>query len=38
MPAESAADDDTVGQVFRKGYRFKGVLVRPAQVVVRKHG
>ncbi|HSU17964.1 nucleotide exchange factor GrpE [Longimicrobium sp.] len=38
MPAESEADDDTVGQVFRKGYRFKGVLVRPAQVVVRKHG
>jgi molecular chaperone GrpE (heat shock protein) len=24
--------------VYRKGYRFKGVLVRPAQVVVKKHG
>ncbi len=38
MPAESADEDDTVGQVYRKGYRFKGVLVRPAQVVVKKHG
>lgn len=36
-PAESEEQDDTVAQVFRKGYRFKGVLVRPAQVVVRKH-
>ncbi|HET7231795.1 MAG TPA: nucleotide exchange factor GrpE [Longimicrobium sp.] len=36
MPAESEADDDTVAQVFRKGYRFKGVLLRPAQVVVKK--
>jgi molecular chaperone GrpE len=38
MPAASAAEDDTVGQVYRKGYRFKGVLIRPAQVVVKKHG
>jgi molecular chaperone GrpE len=38
MPAENEADDDTVGQVYRKGYRFKGVLIRPAQVVVKKHG
>ncbi|HEX6750063.1 MAG TPA: nucleotide exchange factor GrpE [Longimicrobium sp.] len=38
MPAGSADEDDTVGQVYRKGYRFKGVLVRPAQVVVKKHG
>lgn len=37
-PAESPDQDDTVGQVYRKGYRFKGVLLRPAQVVVRKHG
>jgi molecular chaperone GrpE len=36
MPAESEEDDDTVAQVFRKGYRFKGVLLRPAQVVVKK--
>jgi molecular chaperone GrpE len=37
-PAESAEEDDTVAQVYRKGYRFKGVLLRPAQVVVKKHG
>lgn len=38
VPAASAAEDDTVAQVYRKGYRFKGVLLRPAQVVVKKHG
>ncbi len=37
-PAESEEEDDTVAMVYRKGYRFKGVLVRPAQVVVKKHG
>lgn len=37
-PAQSAEEDDTVAQVYRKGYRFKGVLLRPAQVVVKKHG
>lgn len=36
MPAQSEDEDDTVAQVFRKGYRFKGVLLRPAQVVVKK--
>jgi molecular chaperone GrpE len=36
-PAASEEEDDTVAQVYRKGYRFKGVLVRPAQVVVKKH-
>jgi molecular chaperone GrpE len=36
QPAESEEDDETVAQVFRKGYRFKGVLLRPAQVVVKK--
>jgi molecular chaperone GrpE len=39
VPAEGEAQDETVAQVFRKGYRFKGILLRPAQVVVRKfHG
>ena len=38
VPTESEAEDDTVAQVYRKGYRFKGVLLRPAQVVVKKHG
>jgi molecular chaperone GrpE len=37
VPAESAEQDDTVAQVFRKGYRFRGILLRPAQVVVRKY-
>ena len=37
-PAESEDEDDTVAMVYRKGYRFKGVLLRPAQVVVKKHG
>jgi molecular chaperone GrpE len=36
VPAESEEQDDTVAQVYRKGYRFKGILLRPAQVVVRK--
>lgn len=35
-PAQSEEEDDTVAQVYRKGYRFKGVLLRPAQVVVKK--
>jgi len=39
VPAETPEQDDTVAQVFRKGYRFRGILLRPAQVVVRKfHG
>jgi molecular chaperone GrpE len=37
-PAATEEEDDTVAMVYRKGYRFKGVLVRPAQVVVKKHG
>jgi molecular chaperone GrpE len=37
VPAESPDEDDTVSDVFQKGYRFNGVLVRPARVRVRKH-
>jgi len=37
VPAESEEEDDTVAQVYQKGYRFKGVLLRPARVVVKKH-
>ena len=37
VPAESPEQDDTVADVFQKGYRFNGVLVRPARVRVRKH-
>lgn len=36
-PAESDAEDDTVADVFQKGYRFKGVLLRPARVRVKKY-
>jgi molecular chaperone GrpE len=37
VPAEKPELDDTVSDVFQKGYRFNGVLVRPARVRVRKH-
>jgi molecular chaperone GrpE (heat shock protein) len=35
---DSAAEDDTVSDVFQRGYSFKGMLLRPARVRVRKHG
>lgn len=38
VPAEPEDDDDTVAQVFQKGYLFKGHLVRVARVSVLKHG
>lgn len=37
VPADSAQQDDTVDQVFQRGYRFRSHLVRPARVSVRKH-
>jgi molecular chaperone GrpE len=37
VPAPEAAQDDTVDQVFQRGYRFRDHLVRPARVSVRKH-
>jgi molecular chaperone GrpE len=36
MPTDSVEDDDTVADVFQKGFRFRGHLVRPARVSVRK--
>jgi len=36
MPAQSAEEDDMVDDVFQKGFRFRGRLVRPARVSVRK--
>lgn len=36
--AGSPEEDDTVGEVFQPGYRFRGLLIRPARVQVRKHG
>jgi molecular chaperone GrpE len=38
VPAESQEDDDVVSDVFQRGYRFKGTLIRPARVRVKKHG
>ncbi|MCG6989010.1 MAG: nucleotide exchange factor GrpE [Gemmatimonadetes bacterium] len=37
-PAESEEDEDRVARVLQKGYKLKGVLVRPARVSVHKHG
>jgi molecular chaperone GrpE len=36
VPTSSAEEDDTVAQVFQRGYRFRGQLLRPARVSVRK--
>ncbi|MEX0912150.1 MAG: nucleotide exchange factor GrpE [Gemmatimonadota bacterium] len=36
-PTEEAAEDETVGEVFQSGYRFRGSLLRPARVQVRQH-
>jgi len=36
VPADSREEDDTVDEVLQTGFRFKGQLVRPARVSVRK--
>jgi molecular chaperone GrpE len=38
VPTESQDEDDIVSDVFQRGYRFKGNLIRPARVRVKKHG
>jgi molecular chaperone GrpE len=38
LPADDAEEDDLVADVFQRGYRFKGALLRPARVRVKKHG
>lgn len=35
-PALAPEDDNTVGKVFQRGYRFGGQLLRPARVVVKQ--
>lgn len=35
--AESEEEDDTVSRVLQRGFRFRGHLVRPARVGVRKY-
>ncbi len=37
VPADSQEEDNTVADVFQKGYRFKGTLLRPARVRVKKY-
>ena len=37
VPTENEAEDDHVANVFQPGYRYQGVLLRPARVVVKKH-
>ncbi len=37
VPANSSDEDDTVADVFQRGFRFKGHLIRPARVSVRMH-
>nr|PZN90862.1 MAG: nucleotide exchange factor GrpE [bacterium] len=37
LPAESPEEDEVVVDVFQKGYRFKGHLIRPARVRVKKY-
>jgi molecular chaperone GrpE len=36
-PTEEPEQDETVAEVFQPGYRFKGVLLRPARVRVHKY-
>lgn len=36
-PTDDPEEDESVGAVFQKGYGFKGILLRPARVQVRKH-
>lgn len=35
-PTEDPEEDEMVADVFQKGYRFNGILVRPAKVRVKK--
>src|SRR4051812_13087476 len=37
VPTENADEDDTVSDVFQRGYSFKGSLLRPARVRVKKY-
>jgi len=37
VPAEHPEEDEVVLDVFQKGYRFKGHLIRPARVRVKKY-
>lgn len=38
VPTEERDEDETVASVFQKGYGFKGILLRPARVQVKRYG
>jgi molecular chaperone GrpE len=38
VATDSIEEDDTVSDVFQRGYSFQGTLLRPARVRVKKHG
>jgi molecular chaperone GrpE len=38
VETESHEEDDVVSDVFQRGYTFRGTLLRPARVRVKKHG
>lgn len=37
VPTENPEEEDVVADVFQAGYLFKGLLIRPARVRVKKH-
>jgi molecular chaperone GrpE len=37
VPTDSPEEDDHVADVFQPGYRYQGVLLRPARVRVKKY-
>jgi molecular chaperone GrpE len=37
VPTDNPEEDDHVADVFQHGYRYQGVLLRPARVRVKKH-
>ena len=37
VPTDSPEEDDHVADVFQPGYRYQGILLRPARVRVKKH-
>ncbi len=38
VPAATPEEDDHVADVFQPGYRYQGILLRPARVRVKKYG
>ena len=38
VPTDKPAEDPQVADVFQAGYRYQGILLRPARVRVKKYG